>query len=228
MSPVTRDDGGVDAMRELIAAFEDAARRELSARGWRRRRGGIFTSALGDGFDAWLGLNRATKYHPLQVNPVAGVVHRPTMRLVDELLDRRPGQASAVLSCPVGYLTPAKSLLQLEVATVGDARTAACRVAELADAFVLPFARAHASVDALAAALREGRYLAVQDYAIVRLPALLAVMGRERDARAALDDGLATLGDRQDLAAQTYRAAGKAFLAKLDAPAASRDRSDGG
>jgi hypothetical protein len=72
-------------MRDLILAFGAAARDRMTAAGWRRRSGDIYTLDLGEGHLAWLRLNRATKHHQLEINPVMGLRYDPLERLLAEL-----------------------------------------------------------------------------------------------------------------------------------------------
>jgi hypothetical protein len=104
-------------MHDLIAAFSVAGRDQMKSAGWRKRTGDIFTYDPGNGYLAWLGLNRATKYHPLRVNPVIGVRYERLERLMSELQGERR-YTSCTVSKPIGYSTPSNSFLQLEVATV--------------------------------------------------------------------------------------------------------------
>ena len=78
-------------MRDLITAFSAAARTQMAQAGWRKRGGAdIFTLDLGEGYLAWLGLNRASQYHLLKVNPVAGLRYEPLERLGCVRLRRWP------------------------------------------------------------------------------------------------------------------------------------------
>ncbi|WP_152626833.1 hypothetical protein [Streptacidiphilus carbonis] len=98
---------------------------------------------LGDGFQAWLGLKRASKHHPLAINPVVGLRYDPAERLLAGLLGELPGP-SATIAWPVGYLTPRNRFLQLKVSTEDDAEPAAEELLELVYDYGLPFARHHA------------------------------------------------------------------------------------
>ncbi|MFI6360056.1 hypothetical protein ACIBJF_47645 [Streptomyces sp. NPDC050743] len=111
-------------MRDLIAAFSGAAQRRMADAGWHKRAGDIYSLELGDGFHAWLGLNRASHHVPLKINPVVGLRYDPVERLLVELLGEPMG-FSATIAWPVGYLTPSRSFLQLRVAAEGDAELVA-------------------------------------------------------------------------------------------------------
>jgi hypothetical protein len=72
-------------MRDLIAAFSTAARDRMTGAGWRKRTGDIYTHDIGDGFHAWVGLNHASKHHPLKINPVVGLRYDPLERLLADI-----------------------------------------------------------------------------------------------------------------------------------------------
>ncbi|MFJ8112114.1 hypothetical protein [Streptomyces sp. NPDC096132] len=181
-------------MRDLIAAFGTAARERMTDAGWRKHTSDIYTLDLGGGFHAWVGLNRASKHHPLMVNPVVGLRYDPLERLVEDLLGTRLGMA-ATIARPVGCLTSRHSLLQLRVATDDDARPAAEELRHLVQTHGLPFARRHASPAALMTALREGGNVPNPDRARLLVPALHALQGEAEPARASLARGLAHYGD---------------------------------
>lgn len=84
------------------------------------------------------------------------------------------------------------------------------------EAYGLPFARSLATPGALVAALRDGKHLALEEYARIRLPATLASLGLGVEAREAMASGLRELGDRMDAAADQVRAFSDALLVYLD------------
>jgi hypothetical protein len=193
----------------------------LTSQGWRKRTGEIYTFDLTDGFHGWLGLNRATKYRPLQINPVVGLRHEPLMRLIDELSGTKQRYVAATISSPVGYLTPEHRFLQLSVDSLADVDVAADELVRLVEKYGLPFARAHASTAELERALRDGTYLVVREYAIKRLPALLAVAGRHDEARTVADSYLASISSRRDPAAEHDRAFAAALASWIESKSAS-------
>ena len=178
-------------MRDLIAAFGAAAREQMTAAGWRKRSGDSYTFDFGDGFLATLGLNRAVKHHPLRINPVVGVRHDALQRLIAQAHRGPHGPADTTLSRPIGYLTPANTFLQLEVATVQDATPTAQRLRDLVEHYGLPFARQHADVESLETALRGTGLVANPDWGRFLLTALLFQQGRTEEARAYAADELA-------------------------------------
>ncbi|MFF9279107.1 hypothetical protein [Streptomyces griseosporeus] len=96
-------------MRDLIAAFSTAARDRMTGAGWRKRAGDIYTHDLGDGFHAWAGLNRASKHHPLRLNPVVGLRYDPLEGLLSDITGTTPPTA-VTIARSVGYLAPRQQL----------------------------------------------------------------------------------------------------------------------
>jgi hypothetical protein len=181
----------------------------LTQRGWRKRSGDIYTIEVADGVSAWLGLNRASKHQPLLINLVAGVRHEATMQLCDEI-SQLPRTITPTLSDPIRVLS-GKAFDNLRISALADAPVAAQQLLEAVENYALPFAHVYMDPDQLLAALRRRDHLPVSDYAIIRLPAMLTVLGRFEEALSALDRELHTLHQRSDPAAVGYRASGAAL-----------------
>lgn len=204
-------------MRDLIAAFSAAARDRMTGAGWRKRTGDIYTHDLGDGFHAWVGLNRASKHHPLKINPVVGLRYDPLERLLADITGAT-SPPSATIARSVGYLTPGNSFLQLQVTEPGDAERAADELHELVQTYGLPFARQHASTDALLTALRAGGNVPNPDRTRLLIPALHFLLGETNETRSGLAQGLAHYGQNTSMpvVAEYYRFA-NALTARLPA-----------
>lgn len=206
-------------MRDLIRAFSTAAKDRLVRLGWHKRSGDIFTLELHDAYSAWLGLNRASKHRPLNVNPVVGVRHDGAMRLQEELANLERS-VTPTLSEPLVGLARSAGVGQLTVETIEGADNAADRLVELLDAYGLPFVRELAADEAMLAALRERRHLPVREYALSRLPAALTALNRIDEARAAASATINEVAERTDAAAEQYRLFARELLSYLDTLAA--------
>jgi hypothetical protein len=192
--------------RELIAAFSEAAKVGLTAAGWRKYAGDIYTLGLDDDYAGWLGLNKATTYTPIKIHPVAGLVHRPTMALVNRLTGYRNPTPVPTLSSPISSgLGRREGVGDLSVGTIEQAYRAAEELVRLATVYALPFVTALANPEAMVSALRSREYVVVGDYAIERLPAFLYVTGRPLEAIEALREAIASLAGRSDPAAENHR-----------------------
>ncbi|MFJ1751414.1 hypothetical protein [Kitasatospora sp. NPDC088134] len=185
-------------MRDLIAAFSTAARDRMIGAGWRKRTGDIYTQNLGNGFHAWAGLNRASKHHPLEINPVVGLRYDPLERLLADITGA-VSRTTATISRPVGYLTPDNAFLQLRVAEPGDAERAADELHELVQTYGLPFARQHASPDRLLTALQTGGNVPNPDRTGLLLPALHFLRGDTDETRSCLAQGLVHYGQNTSM-----------------------------
>jgi hypothetical protein len=123
-------------MRDLIDAFGAEAVAHLKQAGWRKRAGWIFTRELDEEFLLWLGLNRATKYHPLGINPVVGIRYQPLERLLAELRGAKPHTyIPPTISTPLGYLTDENRYLELKVSRVEEAATVALELTRLVETY---------------------------------------------------------------------------------------------
>lgn len=180
-------------MRDLITAFGSAARVRMTGAGWRKRAGDIYTHDLGDGFHAWVGLNRASKHHPLRITPVAGLRYDPLEQLLADLTGSG-SPTSATIARPVGYLAPGHSFLQLQVADTGDAERAAGELHDLVQGYGLPFAQQHANTGALLTALRVGGNVPNPDRTRILIPALHFLRGDIDQTRSCLAHGLSHYG----------------------------------
>lgn len=176
-------------MRDLISAFNAASHQRMKELGWHKLGGNeIFTRDLDEGFVAWLGLNRATRYHPLKITPVVGVRYEPLQLLLADLVGQDHSLAPT-LSKPIGYLTPSNTFLQLEVAHADEAAGAAERLVELVEHYAVPFGQRFTDLDNLASAVRESSYIPSREQRRLLLPAFLYLRGRHDEALAELQEG---------------------------------------
>jgi hypothetical protein len=190
---------------EIYAAYARAAAAALRESGWRKRSGGVLTRQLGDGTDAWLGLN-AAKRGVVQTNPVGGVRHEATMRLCDELSGGKR-YVIPTLSEPLSYLS-GTSAGDLFIEDLSAVEPAVDLLVDLVESCLMPFAESYRDPERQLDALERREHLVVGECAIIRRPAMLAVLGRTEEAIDVLEQELATLGDRDDPAAEQYRALG--------------------
>src|SRR4051812_41847165 len=142
-------------MRDVIGAYETALKDVLTQTGWKRRTGGLFTKPVHGDCLAWLGVPRGSKYWPLHVTPTVGMHHPQVESVRRALLPPRPKPTyvSATYAVPVGYLTPAKTFLSLEVPSSADAPAVAAETAALAETYAVPLATRLSDLEALSEAL---------------------------------------------------------------------------
>ncbi len=185
--------------------------------GFRKRSGEVFTRALEADVLGWVGLNRAYRRGEdrLEVNPVVGVRHQGVERVVAELRDR-PFHAyqPPTVSMPLTYLTPA-ARYEPWLFDRGPA------IPEVASALVravaehgVPFMQAATTLDQLRELTERGQGFAHQ--LVYRRPVVAMLIGDRAEARRSLEDALAELGDRGDVAAVEYRLFTERLLQRLD------------
>lgn len=190
-------------LASVVAAFSGAAQERLEGMGWRKRAGDVYTLDRGD-LLGWLGLNRATKYEPMTVNPVVGVRHQETEAKVADLRGEKPHPyIPPTISSPIGYLRIGR-YYEVTVASVTDAARAADELANLIEQDAHPFIERHLTVAAIIDGLETERLSASPiEY---RLPVLLTIAGDSERARQVLDAGVAGRANRVDAEAEQYRA----------------------
>ena len=135
------------------------------------------------------------------------------MRLCDDLGGGKR-YVAATLSEPMAYLASGRAP-DLAIDAPSDVQPAVAQLLDLVGTRAMPFAESYRDPERQLEALRLRQHLVVAESAIIRHPAMLAVLGRSEDAIDALNRELATLGDRDDPAAQHYRALGDALRERI-------------
>lgn len=189
-----------------------ALREPLEQEGFRKRSGEIFTITVADDVLGWLGLNYSThRRSPGQaaVHPFVGVRHQGVERLVatlrrEEYHQYLPPTAGTL----IGYVMPVNRDIGWQFGGPHGTSEKTGLLAAVVD-YGLPFMRSLIRLPAILDAINQGLCL----YPEYRFPAVLEVMGRHDDARAAMARAIGELGQRDDAAAQQLRA----FAAELAA-----------
>jgi hypothetical protein len=211
---VTRGPAGAarPSRRDLERAFRARAQERLAEGGWLRRKHGIHTIDLGDGFFGWLGLNTFSS-DGLGVNPVIGMCFQPALRLywqirrVCEGAESAPGSADVWIpqvAWPLRYVRPDGVGPYLQMSLMSDIEPQVDQLTESLARWGMPFIQSFASVNELLEALRRGRPM-VQDRPEF-LPCVLAALGQNEQARTAMDHAIAKLGDADNPFAAALRA----------------------
>lgn len=187
-----------------------ALREPLERAGFRKRTGEIFTIVLADGILGWLGLNYSSRHRePSQVavGPVVGVRHQAVEHLVAELRHERFHEyVPPTVSTRIGYIMPDHRDITWEFGGQYGTEAEADLMTAIAD-HGLPFMRSLILLPAILGAINNGFCL----YPEYRLPAVLALMGRQNDAQIAVGRAIDKLGERDDAAAQQLRSFAVAF-----------------
>jgi hypothetical protein len=189
-------------------------REPLDAIGFRKRAGWIFTAELDNNVLGWMGMNTASRHQAagsVEVNPVVGVRHQAVEQLVAEFRHEKfHPYLPPTVSSPIGYVMPGDRYVAWTL-TQGPSRGASASLIDAVVGFGLPFMRRLVDLESLceAAEQRLGHNL---EY---RLPVIRFLLGRTHEAQAGLDDDVARLGDREDIAAKQLKAFAAAFSARL-------------
>lgn len=186
----------------------------LAELGFKKRTGPVFTIDVAPGVLGCLGLNQATKHRPageVEVGPVVGVRFGEVERVVAECCGE-PDQhyLPATVSCPLGYLMPERKF-RAWVLGGGDG-VVADMVRAISD-YGVPFIRSVVDLGELRRLLTGGWGLAYQLVYTRPVAALLA--GEPAQARAMVEEALATMAGRSDAAAVRYRRFAKSFRDRL-------------
>ncbi len=212
------------ASRQLIDAVIGVADESLRGLGFTRRRYGSTIEVAPDVF-GWVGLNRAVRRgdDKLLINPVLGVGH--------QAVEREVARRRGVKFHPYFPLTISAPLSQLARGPFSEFGTHYLfegvrekklerQVRKMVDTiatYAFPFFKAHSCLEALAVTLRLGDY-GFPHQLVYRLPVALTLLGQDGDALDAVRSSVAELGDREDLAAQEFRAFAATFVSRGAAP----------
>lgn len=178
----------------------------LTELGFKKRAGHVFTLDLAPEVLGWLGLNRATKHRApgeVEINPVVGVRFQRVERLVAECCrEKFHPYLPPTISSPVGYLMPARRYAAW-VFGAGRSANVATDMAHAIATYGIAFMRSVGDLAELRRQLR-GRQGAEHQLAY-RRPAAALVAGDLEQARVLLDEEMAAIGARTDVAAAAFR-----------------------
>jgi hypothetical protein len=184
----------------------EAAVSLLAKMGLRKRAGDVFTLDLAPGVLGWLGLNRATQHRvqgEVEINPVVGVRFQDVERLVAECRGEKfHAYQPPTISSPLGYLMPDKKYAAWLFAS-GPSEEVARDMANAIATHGVPFMRSVVDLVELRRRLQDRS--GFEHQLAYRRPAAAMVAGDAKQARALLDDALAAIGARTDLAAADFR-----------------------
>jgi hypothetical protein len=187
-------------------SIEDDVRPRLETLGFRRRRGGVFTIAVGPGIFGWLGLNRGTKHlarGEVEINPVVGVRFEEVERLFELCLPEDPDKhVTPTISSPLGYLLPEKRFTTW-LLSHGDNSVASATMVRAITEYGLPFMRSVPDLRTLRQKMdaRTG----IEDVLVYKRPVAAYLDGDRESARELLDRSVAALGVRTDPAAEHFK-----------------------
>jgi hypothetical protein len=180
---------------------------QLADMGFKKRTEDIFTRDLSSDVSGWIGLNRAIRRRAkiLEINPVVGVRHQPTERLVAELqgIKFHP-YVPPTLSVHLGYLTPEQAYKPWLFPETADPEPIAARMVHEILEFGVPFMQDNSSLERIVLTINESGY-GIPEQHHYRLPVAYYLLGRTRTADEYMARRLREIGMRDDLASRDYQ-----------------------
>ncbi len=174
--------------------------------GFRKRAGEVFTTEAAKDVLGWLGLNRATQHRPageVEINPVVGVRHQGVERLVAEFRgDKFHAYLPPTISSPLGHLLP-EARYRAWIFSPSNADVVAADMVGAVATYGLPFIHAMSDLNALCQAL--DNRMGFEHQLAYRRPVAWLLAGDSVRARKMVDESVASLHSRSDLAAADFR-----------------------
>jgi hypothetical protein len=188
----------------------------LEREGFRVRRPGILAIDTAPGFCGWLGLNVVARrgLGDTEVNILVGVRCEEVESIVGELSNQASARYFvATIRTHIGYLT-AVSAYQPWYAAPDAPADCISEIVSTISEIGLPFMRKNSGLVQIVRRFRDGQY-ADADHQMYRLPVCLYLLGDVPQARALCLEYVASLEDRDDMAATMLRDFLQAFLSSL-------------
>ena len=188
----------------------------LEREGFRARRPGVLAIDTAPGFCGWLGLNVVARrgLGDTEVNVLVGVRCEEVESIVRELSNQASARYFvATIRTHIGYLMAVATYQPWYVAPDAPDDCISEIVSTISD-IGLPFMKENSDLVQIARRFRDGRY-ADADHQMYRLPVCLYLLGDVRQARALCLEYVASLEDRDDIAATMLRAFLQAFLSSM-------------
>jgi len=206
------------ALKEIGLRVREVVREELAGVGFKKWVVDIFTRKINSAVLGWLGLNRATKGRPgvLEINPVVGVRHQPTERLLAELREEKfHAYVPPTLSVHLGYLMPERKYTPWLFPEGEDpAKQARCMIQAVSD-FGVPFMEENATLKSMVTTI-EASGFGIPEQQHFRLPVMYYLMEQKDRSEEYIENRLRELCERDDLAAHHYRSFAEAIHQRMN------------
>lgn len=205
----------------LVALFD-----ALVGVGFKKRAGGVFTTALDDDALGLVGLNRASRAGipgELNMNPICGVRIQSLERNLAEITGRKFHQyMPATVSEPLHYLARPGQVTNWKLyrdTPESNAEVIADIVA-CVEAAGLPYMRKRATLETMSQALMANEGHRWQT--VFRAPVALWLLNRNEEALSAIEAQLTEIGSQENAAYDDYRAFASALKRRIAESAALR------
>lgn len=205
------------ALKEIGSRVREVVREDLAGLGFKKRAGDIFTRNINSEVLGWLGLNRATKGRlgVLEINPVVGVRHQPTERLLAELREEKfHAYVPPTLSVHLGYLMPERKYTPWLFPEGEDPAKQASSMIQAVSESGVSFMDENATLESMVATMKASGF-GIPEQQHFRLPVMYYLMGQKGRAEEYIESQLNELGERDDLAAEYYRSFAKVLRQRM-------------
>jgi hypothetical protein len=176
------------------------------------------TIPLADDVEGWVGLNWASEHEApgeLEIGPIIGVVNHQVARLVADLRAEKPSRyPSPTVSEPLGYLMIENTHRAWHFTPTTVQASAVDLVGAILE-FGMRFMRRYVWIEELCSRLDHHRGLEFQE--MYCRPCAHVVAGNPAEGQRIVDEALAKVGDRSDMAADEFRSFASAFRARSSA-----------
>lgn len=190
----------------------------LAELNFRKRAGQIFTAEIADDVLGWLGLNRATQDRPageVEINPVVGVRHQGVERIVAECRGERfHAYQPPTVSTPLGYLLPESRYRAWVFSSDQSAEGVVQEMVRAIEQYGVSFMSSAVALPELCRRLDEG--MGFEHQVMYRRPVAWLLAGDPQQASSILDETLAKLADRSDVAAEEFRRFGASLKSRFE------------
>jgi hypothetical protein len=178
---------------------------KMAGIGFKKRQAGIFTLCLNEEVLGWVGLNTAHYAGGvLTINPTVGVRHQELETLVSNLMGMKPHQyIPPTIGTPIGYLTPKKQFTTWSFQEGTDCDAVVAEMVETVDKVGKPFMKRNANLLAVYETMLNSG-LGIRHQLDYRIPTACALLGKNAEAEAVLNDRLRAISGKVDPASASF------------------------
>lgn len=197
----------------LISMITASAKSSFGVFGFKKRSGHIFTLNISDDTIGWLGLNRGIlkSEEVIEINPVIGIRHQPTEKLLAEVLEEKfHPYTPPTVSIHLGYVTPKKDYVPWLFPYNKNPEKQIEVLADDVKSYGLPFMQSNKELKALTQAA-ENQGLGIPEQTKYRLPVMHYLLGNKDHANTLINKELKNEENRKDSAAQYFRRFAESF-----------------
>lgn len=186
--------------------------------GFKKRREGIYTKELADGFIGWIGMNSGGLSPGVAINPVMGIRWQALERLCSELLNLKPHPYTGpTISISLGYIMPEKTYIDWRF-TGNPIDGPFDELADAVATYAVPLMEQNCTAQKMSVLLETNPFFAL-DQDLKRRQVAKYMLGQPAEGLRICEERLKNLGLRQDMAAEQYRTFAANFSALINSGA---------